>query len=283
MPCCRLRGVRSINSRYRFLVIDIDGTLLGKDGTISAEDKDALARVNDLSIRIAVSTGRVVAASRKIISQLALDGYHIFFDGALVANPKTGEEVYVEPIERQLVREVVEYRHQQQIDLDLYSSARFFVERETWATDIRRQFFGLRPIVCDFSEIWPKERIIKGTLPVSSAEEMSKADSFRQHFRDSLSFSVTQTPAYPDVYFINIVAPGVSKGKALEVLASYLSIPLAEVVAIGDGANDISLLAKAGLAIAMENAVDELKEVADYVTPDVEHSGVAQAINKFLL
>ncbi len=94
---------------------------------------------------------------------------------------------------------------------------------------------------------------------------------------------MTQTPAYPDVYFINIVAPGVSKGKALEVLASYLSIPLAEVVAIGDGANDISLLAKAGLAIAMENAVDELKAVADYITPDVEHNGVARAINKFLL
>ena len=56
-----------------------------------------------------------------------------------------------------------------------------------------------------------------------------------------------------------------------------------EIMAIGDGANDISLLSSVGLAIAMGNAPDEVKAVADYVTLDVDHSGVAAAINKFLL
>jgi len=118
---------------------------------------------------------------------------------------------------------------------------------------------------------------------VRSAEERAKADSFRLHFKDSLSFSVTKTPAYPEVDFINVLAPGVSKGKALEVLASHLGIALTEVIAIGDGANDVSLLAKAGLAIAMDNATAELKAGADHVTLDVDHNGVAAAINKFLL
>jgi hypothetical protein len=75
----------------------------------------------------------------------------------------------------------------------------------------------------------------------------------------------------------------VSKGRALEALASYLGIPLAEVMAIGDGINDIPLLSLAGLAVAMGNASDEVKAVADYVTLDVDHSGVAAAIEKFLL
>ncbi len=58
---------------------------------------------------------------------------------------------------------------------------------------------------------------------------------------------------------------------------------MSEVIAIGDGINDIPLLSTAGMAIAMENAPEEVREVADYITLDVDHSGVAAAINKFLL
>ncbi len=264
-------------------MVDIDGTLLGKNGAISAEDKNALARACDSGIQVSLSTGRVIQACLRIINQLSLDGYHIFFDGALVSNPEKGEEVYVKPISEELVRQIVEFAHLNEINLDLYSATHYFVERETWATDIRREFFGLQPTIVDFTKLWPKERIIKGTLVVFSAEERAKADSFYRHFNSSLSFSRTGTPAYPGVDFINVLAYGASKGKALEALASYLGIPLTEVMAIGDGANDVSLLSKAGLAIAMDNASDELKAVADYVTLDVDHNGVTAAINKFLL
>ncbi len=71
--------------------------------------------------------------------------------------------------------------------------------------------------------------------------------------------------------------------KPLQALASHMEISMNEIMAIGDGANDISLLSSVGLAIVMGNAPDEVKSVADYVTLDVNHSGVAAAINKFLL
>jgi len=275
--------VRLIKNPYKLLVVDIDGTLIDKNGAISAEDKDALARTGDSGIQVALSTGRVVQACLRIISQLSLDGYHMFFDGALVSNPEKGEEVYVKPIGEELVRQIVDFVHLNEINLDLYSATHYFIERETWSTDIRRQFFGIEPTVIDFTNLWQKERIIKGTLVVFSAEERAKADSVRRQFKSSLHFSGTRTPAYPGVDFINVVAPDVSKGKALEALASFLGIPLTEVIAIGDGANDIPLLSSAGLAVAMDNAPSELKAVADYVTLDVEHNGVAAAINKFLL
>ena len=116
-----------------------------------------------------------------------------------------------------------------------------------------------------------------------SPEEKAKADVIYHQLHSSLSFSWTKTPAYPGVDFINVLAPDVSKGKALEALALHLGISLTEVIAIGDGANDVSILSKAGLAVAMANAADELKAVADYITLDVDHNGVAAAINKFLL
>ena len=90
-------------------------------------------------------------------------------------------------------------------------------------------------------------------------------------------------PARPEIRLVNIIKDDVSKGKALMALASHLRLNLEEVVAIGDGANDISLLSNAGLAIAMKNAPPELKAVADYVTGDTEYNGFTQAVRKYLL
>jgi Cof subfamily protein (haloacid dehalogenase superfamily) len=271
------------NHPYKLLVSDIDGTLLGKGKTISDEDREALARVCDLGMQVSLSTGRVTQASLPIINQLSLDGCHIFYDGALVSNLKEGKEIYVQPISKTVVRQAVEFAHLNEIDLEFYSTTHYFAERESWSTNIRRQFFGIEPTIVDFADLWQRERIIKGTLTVSSPEEKAKAGSFCSQFKISLNFSGTKSPAYPEVDFINVLAPGVSKGKALESLASHLGISMNEIMAIGDGANDISLLSSVGFAIAMGNAPDEVKAVVDYVTLNVDHSGVAAAINKFLL
>jgi len=274
--------VRLVNP-YKLLVLDIDGTLLDKNGVISAEDRNALARVCDLGLPVSLSTGRVVQACSEIISQLSLDSYHIFFDGALVSNPNHGKEIYIQPIDKKVVKQAVEFAHLNGINLEFYSADHYFVERETWASDIRRDFYHTPPTVVDISKLWRKERIIKGVLTLLSLEEKTRAEIFYLQFKDSLSFSWTKTPAYPEVDFINVLAPRVSKGEALRALASHLGISLTEVMAVGDGTNDISLLSSAGLAIAMGDAPDEVKAVADYVTLDVDHSGVAAAVNKFLL
>ena len=268
---------------YKLLVLDIDGTLLDKNGAISAEDRNAVAGVCDLGLLVALSTGRVAQASADIINQLSLDSYHIFYDGALVSNPNHGKEIYVQPIDKMVVKQATEFAHLNGINLEFYSADHYFVERETWASDIRRDFYHTPPTIVDISKLWQKERIIKGVLTLLSPEEKARAELLYLQFKDSLSFSWTKTPAFPGVDFINVLAPGVSKGKALEALASFLGIPLTEVMAVGDGTNDISLLSSAGLAIAMGDAPDEVKAVADYVTLDVDHSGLAAAVNKFLL
>ena len=266
--------------KYRLLVVDIDGTLLGSEGGISAEDKEALAEARRAGIRVCLSTGRAIQGCQSIIKELSLDGYHIFFDGALVTSPD--REIYVEPLDRRVVGEVIEFVQKNKIYLELYSSKHYFVEQSNWATDIHRQYFNLEPKVVDFRELGG-ERIIKGGLITRSDEEEAKARSFRANFDLSLRFSLAKSPAFPGVEFTNIVAPGVSKGKALTNLAAHFEIPLEEVAAIGDGPNDISLLSVAGLAVAMGNAVDEVMAVAHQVTRSVRDSGVATAIRDFLL
>ena len=271
------------NRPRKLLVVDIDGTLLNRDGAISDEDTGALTRACRSGVHVSLSTGRVVVACLPILERLALDGYHMFFDGALVFNPQKNQEVYVEQIPAQLVKQIADIARLQEVNLDLYSITHFFTERETWATEIRRRFFNLKPTVVNFDDVWQEERIIKATIVVRSDEEKARAQDIYQHFKDQLSFSWTRTPAYPEIDFINVRAIGVSKGKALEALASFLGLSLTDVVAIGDGTNDVSLLSTAGLAIAMGNAHDELKAVADHVTLDVDHNGVAAAVDRFLL
>lgn len=269
--------------RPSLLVVDIDGTLINQAGAISDADRQALASAAQAGVRVSLSTGRVSQACREVLELLSLDGYHMFADGALVSDPKSDEEVYVEPVPPELVKEMVEFTRAHQMRIDMYSSTRFLAECEDWVTDIRRSFFGLDLNIVDFGQVWQNEQIIKGTLVVRSSEEKAQADRFYRHFENRLNFSWTMTPAYPDVDFINIISREVSKGKALEELASFLGIPLSRVVAIGNGANDVSLLSTAGLGIAVGNAHDELKAVADHIVPDVDHSGVAVAVEKFVL
>jgi hypothetical protein len=268
--------------RYKLLVVDIDGTLVNGRGEISAEDIKALARVRDLGVQISLSTGRGLQASLRLINQLSPDGYHISFDGALVSHPRRGEEVYAQPIAPALVREMAEVAQRCDVDLELFTVDGYFAQRESWSTDAHRRFFGVYPTIIDLDQLWEKERIIKGGLVATTPEELARARDFCRHFEQRLHFSWAKTPAFPKVDFINILAPGVSKGKALEALARHLGISLDEVIAVGDGANDLSLLTSAGLGIAMGNAPKQLKAVADQVTLDVDHSGLAAALERLL-
>ena len=143
--------------------------------------------------------------------------------------------------------------------------------------------YNIEPTVVNFTDLWSEESIVKGMLVTYSAQEVAQARSFRLQFNHSLRFSEVGSRVFPGVKFINGVAPEVSKGNALAALTSHLGISMTEVMAIGDGNNDIPLLSSVGLAVAMHNASDEVKAVAHYVTADVDHNGLAAAINKFLV
>jgi hypothetical protein len=269
-------------SEYKLLVVDIDGTIVDGNGAISDEDEKALAGAAADGVIVSLSTGRITKACRKIIERLSLDGHHIFFDGALVSDPSQNEEIYCRPIEGELIKQAVEFARANDIYLELYTGKQFFAERKNWSDEVHYNFFGVASTITDFSGIWRRERIIKAELVVREQGEREKYELFKKEFKGRLHFSIARSPAFPEIDFINIVNLGVSKGEALKKLASFLGISTKEVIAIGDGLNDISLLETAGLAVAMGNAFPEVKRVADYITLDVDHSGVAAAVRKFL-
>lgn len=264
------------------LVIDIDGTLVGRQRTVAPRDVAALELASARGIKIALCTGRVVNACAAIFRQLELDGYHIFFDGAMVSDSRLRHQVYVAHLERAVVREAVDYAREADIFFELFTADGYFVESENEFSDIRGQFFGVEPQVTDFKRLAAEKPIIKGGLVVNNTAEDDRARDFMARFAGRLEFSRGATPFFPDIEFINIVAPGVSKGRALEVLAEQLKVPLERVMAFGDHYNDIPLLETAGLGVAMGNAPEEVKRAAGYITGDVDHCGVAAALQKLV-
>jgi Cof subfamily protein (haloacid dehalogenase superfamily) len=271
------------NKQYRLLVIDIDGTLISKNSTISLENREALDTVRSSGINIALSTGRTITSCRRIIEQLSLDGYHIFFDGALVSNSTNSDHVHIRPVAKELIKEMVEFAETNDIDLELASAARYFAARETWSTEIKRNVFDIETIIGDLTMAFENEIIIRLDIVITNSQEQAKADYFMKHFEDKIHFSQAYSPQLPDVRFVNIIAPGTSKGEALRALSSHLEVSLDEVMAVGDWVNDISLLSTAGFGIAMGNAHDELKAIADHITLSVDEHGLAAAVREFLL
>ncbi len=267
---------------YQLLVIDIDGTLLGRGG-ISPEDKAALLRVRRDGIKIALSTGRALKACRGVVKELDLSDYHVWFDGALVSTPDLVSELWVRPLDPKLVKDMVDFSRERSIDLELYSALDYMAERETWSTHAHEDFFGVDCVFTEFAGVWDRERVVKGGVVASEADEPAIKKLFTDRFGERINISEARTPNYPGVVFNNILAPDVSKGTAVRHLAEHMGISREHIMAVGDGMNDLPLFTAAGLAVAMGNASDKVKAAAHQVTLDVDHSGLSAAIEKFLI
>lgn len=267
--------------KYKMVVIDIDGTLVDKHGNIAPEDKNAVTRLINLNVIVSLCTGRIISTTMPIIEELGLKDFDIFYDGALIYNTGTRATLYAKPLDAPIVRQAIDFSRQNDIYLELYSSEKFFSEQPNWSDEVHRKFFRVEPTKVNFDDIWNKERILKAEVVVHNDEEAVKARLFEDNFGDRLRYSIARSPAYPEIDFINIVNPQVSKGVALGKLMEHYGHLPAEVIAIGDGLNDIPLLEAAGMAVAMGNAFPEVKQVSDYITLNIEQHGVASAIDFF--
>lgn len=268
--------------KYKLVVIDVDGTLVNGQGQIAEEDKQAVIRVKQSFVKVCLCTGRVVAAVRPIIDELGLDmDPHIFFDGALTYVLRGAVTLKAVSLRPELVKEMVEYSRASNTYLELFSRDTFFAEKESWSDEVHRQFFHVEPKFVDFDGIWERETILKAEMVKHNAAEAAKVAQFEQHFQGKLRFSIARTPAYPEIDFVNIVDPSASKGEAVKELMSQMGLFKTEILALGDGLNDIPIFREITSSVAMGNAPDEVKQAAQYVTDDVDHHGVASALNYF--
>jgi len=261
----------------QLLVCDLDGTLLEPDGSISDRTRSAVAAVRQAGIRVAVATGRVPIGIAKVVRALDLDGPQITMHGALVTAPTDGETVFSVTLGPEQVDELLQVASEIDLPVLLCYPDGFRTN------DLRQEVIDL---FVPFNEPLPELVDDLATLRARHPHKIAiwtGAERYQQALvmaRERLGdrYSITSG----DNRSIELLAPGVDKGRAADALARWMGVSLDEVGAIGDGTNDIELLSAAHRSVAMRHARPEVRDAADLVVPDDVPDDAASAISLLL-
>lgn len=278
----------------RLVVSDVDGTLLGRSGEISPRNSDAIESCFKRGVAVAISTGRPPFGVDRVIAKIEelygrATGNHtaaflnIFADGAVVSATDGSHDVYSRQLAKEDLATLLEVAEDLGLPLQLYSSNKLFASGPSRAVEIQVARFGVSAVFQDLRLVVENQTIIKAGAVLFGSDRQRNFDTLSSRIGDTVACAIAQSPDVPEAYFVNIAAKGVSKGEALGRLAEALNIPTDQILAIGDSFNDIPLIEKAHVGIAMGNGIEPLKRLADHVTGDVENDGFADAIEKFVL
>jgi hypothetical protein len=256
----------------------MDGTLLTSGKEITDRTRRVLKALENQGIRILLATARPPRSVAKTYKTLGLKTCVICYNGALVYDPPSKKVLAHHPIARNLAREVIGYARG--IYPELLVSAEvldhWFTDRvnDKYMTETAKEFEPdkLGPI-----ESWLTGDVTKILLQGPQIYLTHIHTRLKQHHEGNFALAQSENN------LLQIMAGGVSKGKALEFVCAHYQIPLQKTIAIGDAPNDIDMLRRAGFGIAMADAPAQVKNVADYVTTKNDEDGVAEALERFVL
>lgn len=273
----------------RLIALDLDGTLFTEDKNISEENQKAIRDARKKGIEIVIATGRPVnGIPTEIFRELGVQ-YVIDLNGACVHRLRDGACIYEERMETkaacELVRMCLEYR----VYLSVFAGEKSCVQADR--EDLLEQM-GFSKVLYEYIK---KTRTYVDDLPAylrTSGNPIYKVVMNFIPLPDGsyLDYDVLRDRIDADARFdqvdggghnMEVTMAGVSKGKALKWLAKELGVSIEETMACGDTENDIDIIRTAGIGVAMGNAKENVKEIADYVTKTNMEDGVAYAIRRF--
>lgn len=262
---------------FKLIAADLDGTLLDDTYTVMPELLMYINKARELGVQIAVATGRLYPSALPFVRDLDVKLPVIASNGAVIKNPVTGELIYQFTLDKSLAVEVLNfsknYAVQRFVNLhDVFYTDAPGIETRKYSEALKVDFVYKEPLEAAVIED-PIMVVLRG----SDGEVARLTEIMRNHFGDRVYLANSKP------FFIDINHPGVSKGTGLTDLCRRINIDPEEVIAIGDGWNDLEMFKFAGLGAAVANAPDGLKEHADYVCSQVTYKGVIEVIKKFVL
>jgi len=230
-------------------------------------------------VHVTLATGRCFHSARLFANDLGIHEPLICFQGALIQDPETKEVCLHCGVPSDLAREAIGFVREHGWDLCLYVDDRLYAEE---LSPSLRFYVECSPIketltvVDDLGELLSSDPS-KIFVVVKAEQAATVGHLLRDRFEGRLRIVRSHTR------FVEVTNQRASKGQALAFLARKLGVTQAETMAIGDNDNDADMVAWAGLGVAMGNASDAVKAVADYVAPSIEDDGAAEAIERFIL
>lgn len=268
--------------KYRLLVLDVDGTLLNGDREISKRTLAALLKVQQMGVRIVLASGRPTYGLLPLAKTLELGNYGGFilsYNGCQIISAQNGEIVFERRINPEMLPYLEKKARKNGFAIFTYHDDTIIAnnpENEYIQSEARLN--NLKIIKEEEFSIGVDFAPCKCML-VSDDEEALVA--LEQLWKSRLNGALEVFRSEP--YFLEVVPCGIDKANSLGALLEHLGMKRDEVIAIGDGVCDVTMIQLAGLGVAMGHAQDSVRVCADYVTATNEEDGVAQAVEKLIL
>lgn len=272
------------NSKIRLLVLDIDGTIVGESNQVGESVKQAVQAARSRGIQVAIATGRMYCSALRFHRDIQATLPLLVYQGALIQDPETQQCHRHWPVPAETAQALLDYFEQPErkeaLSVHVYIEDRLYVREMTPATQAYSERCQVEPVmVKDLRSVLAKAP----TKVLALANSPNLVQSMQRDLRRLYAPTELYLTRSVSTYF-EATHPQASKGAAVRYLAEeMLQLEASNVMAIGDNFNDLEMLKYAGLSVAMGNAPDEIKTIANWVAPDVEHQGAAVAIEKFLL
>lgn len=266
---------------YKLLVLDLDGTLTNSRKEISPRNREVLIQAQQQGVRLVLASGRPTYGIAPLADELQLDqygGYILAYNGGEIIQWKSKEILYANVLPDAVIPPLYDCAKRNKLAILTYDGPCIvtehpedeYVEKEAFLNKMQ-----VRPSTDFLADI---RLPVPKCLIVGDPELLMTVES-------ELSIELqSQISIYrSEPYFLELVPLGIDKARSLAVLLEKLNMKREEMVAVGDGYNDLSMIKFAGLGVAMANAQEPVKKAAGYITLSNDEDGVADVVEKYFL
>ena len=268
----------------KLIALDMDGTTFDSQRKITPENRAAIRAAQEKQIEVVVSTGRSNSELTPVLEQLPEIRYFCCGNGTKIYDRQCGSNIFEDPLPLPPARKILQILQQHDVMPELYADDSIYLDPEF--------FDQLHAYVApEIEEIIHLTRTGRSDLRGFLQQRQTPVEKFNVFYSDDKiknpllaelrPFEVSFCQSFTNT--LEILSPTASKGNSLRHLCEKFNLSAHEVMAIGDGSNDISMLQFAGCSVAMENAVTEAKNTAKFMTASNDASGVALSIYRYAL
>ncbi len=268
--------------RFRLIAADLDNTLLDENSKISDRTRQAVREAVSRGVKFVIATGRMFKTSVAYMQDLGLDydwpliNYH----GAMIKTARSEKVILHRPLDNRTAIEVIEKIDETGLHVSMFIGNNLYVKEENEHT---RYFHSLTGIevqpVGDLMDFLKQKRVNPTKLSVLSRD--GRVDHLEPYLKQCYKEKLSILQSRP--YFLEITDKKATKGQALRWLAGREGIKAEEIIAFGDGYNDLDMLVFAGLGVAVANAKPEVIDAAALIAGPHDKDGVAEIIEKYVL
>lgn len=268
-----------IKRNIKYIAVDLDGTLLNDKHKVSERNKDAIKKAIAQGVKVIIATGKTRKSAEAILKDLNLDTPGVFVQGLLTYNADgtVRQEIKLDPVS---ARQAIQYAEAQGFEVIAYSGNRLVCK--TLDENIEK--------IAEFGEPMPEAigslinhvDSVKMNKLIIVGGNKRKLKALRWQLDQQIGNKVSFTDG--GVFTsLEVLPKGANKGHGVKTLLRQLGAQPENVMGIGDAENDVELLETVGFAVAVENAAEKTKAVADEIVSSNNDDGVAEAIERFIL